>query len=106
MTKIITNVTKINNHWHGKDGLPIATLGAIIIYNNEKYFVSLDNNNDDERFTHFVNEENIEDEWTIGNTLFEKFPVEDIDVDWYQYYVKNESDSKPYGIKCINEKLR
>lgn len=106
MTKIITNVTKINNHRLGKDNLPIATLGAIIIYNDERYFVDLDDKNDEKEFTRFVNEENLEDEWTIDNTLFEKFSVEDIDVDWYRYYVKSESESKPYGIKCINEELR
>lgn len=97
---------KINNYRHNNDNLPIATLGAIIIYNNEKYFVSLSNKNDDERFTRFVNEENLEDEWTIKNTLFEKFPVEDVDVDWYHYYIENKSESKPYGIKCMNEELK
>lgn len=106
MAKIITNVTKINTHRHGKDNLPITTVGAIIIYNDDKFFIALDNNNDDEEFERFVNEEDLDDEWTMENTLFEKFPVEDVDVDYYHYYIKVPSESKPYGIECINEKLK
>ena len=94
--KIMNDVTKVNSHQHDRHGLPSDTLGAIIYYGEDKLFVDLDNENDVDKFNKFVAESADNDKWAWEDTLYTKFCVEDVDTEWYRYYVDGE---------CINGTL-
>lgn len=94
--KIIYNVAKINIHRTDKNGLPVGTYGAIICYGNDKWFVDLELNEDREKFDKFVEETSEYDKWSWEDTLPSTFCVEDVDTEWYKYYVDGE---------CINAEL-
>ena len=94
--KITHNVSKMNTHRKGKDGLPIGTIGAIIHYGDEKWFVDLELNEDRDKFDKFIVEAADDDKRAWEDTLYTKFSVEDVDTEWYRYYVDGE---------CINDRI-
>lgn len=94
--KIIYNVAKMNIHRTDKDGLPVGTYGAIIFYGKERWFVDLELKEDREKFDKFVTETSDEDKWAWEDTLPSILCIEDVDTEWYKYYVDGE---------CINAEL-
>lgn len=105
MNKIINKVTRINSHRKDKDGMPISAFGAIVCFGNCKWFVDLDEFEDERAFNKFVEEESFKDKWTWEDTFPSKFCVEDVDTEWYRYYVDDITEERPYGSKCINAEL-
>lgn len=64
--------------------------GAIIEYNDDIWFVDLDDTKDEEAFEKFINEEDIDSAYVAENTLHEKFATEDYDPEYYKYYYKGK----------------
>lgn len=66
----------------------ISVLGAIIEYQNYKWFVELETDEDVERFEKFITENNMESEHVMETKLHQEFTVTDFDEDEYRYFIK------------------
>lgn len=92
MMTIIQNIWRVKKVAVIKDEKHRNSLwcfGAIIKYNDDIWFVDLDDTRDEEAFEQFIKEEDMDSTYVAENTLHEKFCVEDYDPESYDYYYKD-----------------
>lgn len=86
-TKIIKNIWRINKKQKGSNS--DYRFGAVIEYDKGILFVDLEEFKDEESFDKFVSEEDMNNSWTLEDTLPSHFCVEDYDSEYYEYRFKD-----------------
>ena len=83
-----------HHFWSEKDREKFEnwTLGAILEHNGDITFIDLSDESDEEAFEKFISEEDLNNTWTIEDTLPGKFVTEDYDPDYYNYRYKDSMD--------------